>query len=178
MFIYIQMIFLVIAVSIDTFMAGLSCGGSKIRISHAKTALITLVCTGLLVVACAVGELIRSVTPDFFTNIVCFTVLFSLGAMKIFSRKKSEAVRTATVSETLFISVTMSIDGMSVGIGSGIIVTGWLYLILALMSLLITYASIVAGNRLGFSLSKKVSFNFNYISGGLFIILGIVNLAL
>lgn len=178
MFIYIQMLFLVVAVSIDTFMAGLGCGGSKIRISHAKVGLITLVCTSLLIVACILGELIRSVTPDFFTNIVCFAVLFSLGTIKIFSRKKSGAVRLATLSETLFISVTMSIDGMSVGIGSGIVVTGWLYLILAVLSLVITYASIVLGNRLGFSLSDRIGFNFNYISGGLFIILAIVNLAL
>ena len=178
MVIYIQMFFLVVAVSIDTFMAGLSCGGSKIRIGHGRIALITVICTTLLVVACMLGELVRSVTPDMFTNVICFVVLFSLGTMKIFSTKKTDVIRPVTMSETMFISVTMSVDGMSVGIGSGIVVTGWLYFLLGVMSLLITYVSIVVGNRLGFSLSRKVSFNFNYISGGLFIILAIVNLVL
>ena len=79
----LQTVLLVMAVSIDAFVASLAYGTSKIRIPPASVVIITLVCSMFLGVSLLFGSLIRPFVPPMLTKIICFLILVILGLAKL-----------------------------------------------------------------------------------------------
>ncbi len=79
-----QILLLVTALSIDSFVASLAYGASKIRIPPLSVAVITLICSLVLGVSLLFGSLIRPFVPAWMTKIICSTILIVLGLVKLF----------------------------------------------------------------------------------------------
>ena len=80
----IQATILVIALSMDAFVASFAYGTNKIKIPFNSVMVINLICSGLLAIALFLGEVISSFIPPYLTSTICFTILFALGVVKLF----------------------------------------------------------------------------------------------
>lgn len=75
---------LVIALSIDAFVASFSYGTDKIKIPFSSLSVITLICSSTLGISLFIGGLIAPYLPTEFTGILCFLILLILGVIKLF----------------------------------------------------------------------------------------------
>lgn len=79
-----QALLLVTALSLDAFVASVTYGTDKIRISLPCTCLISAVCSGLLGISLLAGNVFRSLIPQRAAAWISFFVLFGLGCVKLF----------------------------------------------------------------------------------------------
>lgn len=101
----IQSIMLVIALSLDAFVASLAYGASRIKVPLVSALMIGLVCTFTLSISLFLGNLIRPLIPDKATNIICFIVIFTIGVIKLFdSSIKTYIKKYKQVHKTLTFS--------------------------------------------------------------------------
>ena len=76
-------ILLVLALSIDAFVASLAYGTSKIKIPFKSAMVIDVVCAAILGIALLAGGLVSQIIPKDVTVGMCFTLLIILGSMKL-----------------------------------------------------------------------------------------------
>ena len=74
---------LAVAMSTDTFVACFAYGANRIRIPPASAAVVTLVSSGILLVALAAGRAVRAFIPQGVVTAVCFALLFVLGIARL-----------------------------------------------------------------------------------------------
>lgn len=74
---------LVCSVSIDSFVASLAYGTSKIKIPFCSVVVISLVCTAMLTISSLLGSWVRPFLPPGLTKAACFGVLFVIGVIKL-----------------------------------------------------------------------------------------------
>ena len=88
-----QALLLVLALSLDSFVAGIAYGAGGIKIP--KLSLLTLggVSTSVLTLSLLAGELLGPLFPAEAVHIVCFLLLFSLGVFKLFDGVLKSAIR-------------------------------------------------------------------------------------
>lgn len=84
LFYFLESIVLVISVSTDAFAAGLAYGASKIKIPNSSLAVISFICSGMLLASMLAGEIINNLIPQELTRSLCFFILFSIGLTKLF----------------------------------------------------------------------------------------------
>lgn len=75
----LEIIILVIALSIDAFVASLAYGADRIKIPMRSAAALSSVSTLILLISMAGGSLISTFLPPQVTAILCFALLFLLG---------------------------------------------------------------------------------------------------
>lgn len=83
LFSILEALVLVVALSVDAFVASLAYGTNKIKIPFRSVVVISLVCSAMLALSLAVGSLVRPFLPPGLTNLLCFAILFVLGAVKL-----------------------------------------------------------------------------------------------
>lgn len=84
LFYLMESIILVISLSTDAFAAGLAYGASKIKIPNLSSAIISLICSGMLLVSMFAGGIINQFIPPEITHSICFFILFAMGLTKLF----------------------------------------------------------------------------------------------
>ena len=75
---------LVVALSVDAFIASFSYGVNSIKIPMLSCLLIDFVCSGTLLLAMLFGTALGAVLPKQWIHIICFGILFLLGIAKLF----------------------------------------------------------------------------------------------
>lgn len=75
---------LVISLSTDAFAAGFAYGANKIKVPSLSSAVISLICSGMLLVSMFAGGIINDFIPLKNTSILCFFILFGMGLVKLF----------------------------------------------------------------------------------------------
>lgn len=80
----ITYITLILALSLDTFMAALSYETSKIKIPFKSNFTISLICALVLMISLIFGNVLGTIIPDFILKWISFTILFGIGAFKVF----------------------------------------------------------------------------------------------
>ena len=80
----IDAILLVVALSMDAFVASFAYGTSKIKIPFKSAIVINVVCSAILGIALFAGSLIGKFIPSIFTTSICFAMLLMLGLAKLF----------------------------------------------------------------------------------------------
>ena len=75
---------LALALTVDSFVAGLGLGSQKIQIPAGAAAAASAVGTGCLAAALGLGEILAPIFPAAGTKVVSVVLLFSLGAFKFF----------------------------------------------------------------------------------------------
>lgn len=78
-----QTVLLVIALSLDVFLACVACGTEKIRIKNAAALTISGICSGVLLLSLLAGSLLEGAIREKYTEILCFAGLFLVGAFKL-----------------------------------------------------------------------------------------------
>lgn len=79
-----QALLLVLAISTDAFVAGIAYGASKIKIPLNSLLIIGIISTGMLALSLFAGDFIAPFLPDTMVKIICFSLLFLLGIIKLF----------------------------------------------------------------------------------------------
>lgn len=74
---------LVLALSVDAFVASFAYGANKIRIPFSSVLVINGVCTTILALSLCMGTLLRPLIRPEFSRIVCFIILLILGLLKL-----------------------------------------------------------------------------------------------
>ena len=78
-----EALLLVVALSLDAFVASFAYGAQRIRIPYSSAAIISVICTAMLAVSLLAGSLLRPFLPQSLTKGLCFAILFLLGLVKL-----------------------------------------------------------------------------------------------
>lgn len=78
-----QIVLLVTALSIDVFVAAMACGAEHILIEKKTALCISVICSGVLFLSLAVGNLLQGFLREEYANWLCFFGLFAVGACKL-----------------------------------------------------------------------------------------------
>lgn len=88
-----ESLLLVLALSIDSFVASFAYGTNHIRIPLSSTVVISTVCSAILGISLLAGVLIRPFVPGELVRAVCFGILLALGLVKVFDSSLKAAIR-------------------------------------------------------------------------------------
>ncbi len=78
-----ESITLVIALSLDAFVASFAYGTNKIKVPALSAVVIDAICTLTLAISLFFGTMLRPFIPQYLTKVMCFGILFILGLMKL-----------------------------------------------------------------------------------------------
>lgn len=78
-----QIFLLIIALSIDVFIASVACGTEKIKIENKAALCISGICSGVLFLSLTIGTLLNGIIKETYTAILCFAGLFLVGVFKL-----------------------------------------------------------------------------------------------
>lgn len=79
----LEALVLVVALSLDAFVASFAYGTRRIKIPFSSVAVISVVCTAMLAVSLLAGSLLRPFLPQGLTKGLCFAILFLLGITRL-----------------------------------------------------------------------------------------------
>lgn len=79
----VQTILLIIALSIDLFLACVACGTEKIKIEKKAALCISGICSGVLLLSLTAGAFFQGIIAEQYTDWICFAGLFLVGAFKL-----------------------------------------------------------------------------------------------
>ena len=129
--IYIEILLLIAALSLDSLAASVSFGLSKIKISIFQSIIISLVCSVILSASLALSGAISELLPIWVTT-----------------PKKLSA------TETLLFAISMSIDGLAAGFGAGLAAEDNI-LTVGITSCVITFLTVYIGNKEGLRVNRQ-----------------------
>ena len=194
----LQYIFLVVALSLDTFAACAALGAKKIRLPFYSLAALSVTCSLSLLAACLFGDWIALlIQPDTARAIGCF-VLMGMGIIQLFhsmvaqffnrlknlkiflricvdcTRADLNQSQTISVSEAIGLAAALSIDGLAAGFGAGMteICAGVVFA----LSILIHLLSGAIGYRVGKKFAQNSRKDFSIGAGAALILLGVFKL--
>ncbi len=78
-----QTFLLIVALSIDVFLASVACGAEQIKIEKKTALCISAVCSGVLFLSLAMGNLLDGVIKEKYTVYLCFAGLLLIGVFKL-----------------------------------------------------------------------------------------------
>lgn len=79
----VQTVLLVIALSLDVFLACVACGTEKIQIKNAAALTISGICSVVLLLSLLAGSFLEGLIKETYTEVLCFLGLFLVGAFKL-----------------------------------------------------------------------------------------------
>ena len=201
-----QTVLLIIALSLDVFLACVACGTEKIQIKNAAALTISGICSGVLLLSLLAGNFLEGVVRETYTEILCFAGLFLVGAFKLteyfikryikkhkflckrvkitFSQLNfilsiynnpvmadKDHSSVMSVSEAVFFSLAMSMDGLFGGLGAGLLdISIWVTI---LCNFLVGIIAVKAGSFLGMRAALKRDMDISWVGGALFVVLAL-----
>lgn len=78
-----QTVLLIVALSVDVFLASVACGTEHIKIEKKTALCISAVCSGVLFLSLTVGNLLDGVIKETYTEWLCFFGLLLVGLFKL-----------------------------------------------------------------------------------------------
>ena len=195
-------ILILLAVSLDVFSFGLTLGFDKIYLSSIKAMFFTLVSCIIFAVPLALSKLLFYIIPKYICFLINGVVLLLLGVCYLsffifkqfikrskfkqngsntsnFNNRQGKYHRITNSPETglkylAFCAVPVNLDAFFTALLSGFSF-GNFYLVLVLY-FVFTFIAVYASNKISFFISKKINLDLTFISGILFIVLGILKL--
>lgn len=71
------------SLSLDSFVAGFAYGGNKIKIPFLSVQIISIICSGIIGLSLLIGSFARNLIPVWLTQVLCFSILFVIGLVKL-----------------------------------------------------------------------------------------------
>lgn len=78
-----QILILILALSIDVFIASMACGTEQIKIGNKTALCVSGVCSGVLFLSLVAGAFLDGIVKERYADILCFVGLFLVGAFKL-----------------------------------------------------------------------------------------------
>lgn len=88
-----QLILLIIALSADAFTASFAYGADKVKIPPLSAVIVAFLSDILLMASLFIGNLLKTYIPPAFTTFFSFSILFVLGAVKLFDSSIRQKIR-------------------------------------------------------------------------------------
>lgn len=163
---------------IDSFLTSVTYGANEIKISKQSIIIISLIGTLFLSISLLFASTIKSILPNYVSNVISFSLLFLLGCSNLISMRSKKKETTSfdrkkvpfvidvyfdgrkadidhssslSLKETIVLAIALSFDSLLSGFGIGLSMIN--IPILLILSFLLNIFSISIGIRLG----KKVS---------------------
>lgn len=95
---FLESLILVVALSVDTFTAGIAYGTSHIKIPVLSALLISLISSSMLVLSSLVGSLFSSMIHPVITKLLCFIILSVIGLIKLCDGLTKNYIRSRKLS--------------------------------------------------------------------------------
>lgn len=89
----LETVLLVVALSVDSFVASVAYGTNKIRIPFVSIMIISVICSLTLALSLFIASVISPVLPPLITKLFCFFILFILGVIKLFDSSIKSLIR-------------------------------------------------------------------------------------
>lgn len=166
----IEAVLLSAALSADALVVSMCYGAAGVKIRIRSVVIISVICTAFLAVSVFAGSFIAQFISAEITKLIGCGIMCLLGFWKMLDCNEEVSVRDMSVKETLLFSVSLSIDGLAAGIGTGI--AGASFLLIMIISLAMTIFAVQMGALIGRRLSGDNSC-WNIISGIILVALGI-----
>lgn len=166
----IEAVLLSAALSADALVVSLCYGAAGVKIRVRSVIIISAICTAFLAVSVFAGELVSQFISSEITRLMGCGIMCLLGFWKMLECNEEVNVRDMSVKETLLFSVSLSLDGLAAGFGTGI--AGGSLLLIMIISAAMTVFSIQIGSLIGRRLSGDNSC-WNIIGGVILVALGI-----
>lgn len=184
---------LVLLLSADAFVFGFSYGMDHVFISPLCICIISVISGLMLTCSFACGDQLLLLLPPFCERFLPFVMLFLLALYKLYDaiprlhtgripisteklshRINAKEVQTISLTEAAFLALTLSVDNIFAGLGTG---TCALPLWVLLLSAVVTHAAaILLGWYGGRTCSRYCSFRLSFISSLLLFALAFVQL--
>jgi len=194
-FYFLEIFLLVIALSIDSFVASFAYGANKIKIPISSVAVINIICTLVLGVSLFLGSAIGSYIPPNLIklfdstsksfikknnninkeiNFSMFNLSFILQIYVNPENADKDLSKSLSVKESVALALALSMDALAAGFGAGIADISYS---LVLFSFLVVNTSLmVIACNLGGKVSEKINMDISWISGVLLIVLAFLKL--
>lgn len=190
---FCSFLLLSIALSTDTFTAGLSYSMEKVRVPFSSLCMLSLVSGFMFTLSLIAGQKASSLIPSKVTTALSFLILLSLSVYKLYDAlpgrfHPAKDLTTASFSEKInkkepdrlspaeaaVLSVILSIDSITAGVSSG--APALSPAIIFLISSSIHFLSFLLGLFTGQKLLHKISCSFSFLPAVLFFLLAVSRL--
>ncbi len=184
---------LVIVLSLDAFTAGLSYGIEKVKVPLSSLMIIAMISGAMLTLSLFAGHILLNFISPTFTKVLSFLVLFLLSLYKFYDafprlhftkhRLTTEVItqninkhpkEILSLSEAVVLATALSIDNVSAGICTGMI------LFSVPLTLLVTFfihlISLSTGVLTGCFFFKNSSKNFSWLGAAILMLLALLRL--
>ncbi|MCL2702486.1 MAG: manganese efflux pump [Defluviitaleaceae bacterium] len=171
---FMEALLLTATLSVDALAAGFAYGGNGIKIGFWKAMIINIICGAVLGLSLLAGASVRGFMPAWLTAVICFTILFILGLIKLIN--KSEAARTVkslSAGEAAVLALALSLDGLAAGFGAALGNINIPTLLAA--SLVMNLLAVLLGCHFGGKIARK-RLNMNWLAGMVLIGLAVTKL--
>lgn len=184
---------LAIALSLDTFTAGLSYSAGRVRIPLGSMIIIALISGLTFTLSLIAGNLLFSLLPRFLTKFFSFLVLLLLAAYKLYDAlprhdRRAESFTTSGISqkinqkdvqilsggEAALLSLALSVDSISAGLSAGFKAPH--PAVSFCTAAAVHFLSIACGYRAGDLLARRLSCNFSLLPAALLFFLALFRL--
>lgn len=88
-----EILLLVVALSLDSFVASFAYGSSKIKIPASSAVIISVIGCTFLGISLCLGSMIKTIIPSAITSLFCFTLLFILGVVKLYDSSMKALIK-------------------------------------------------------------------------------------
>lgn len=174
----IKGIVLIFALTMDSFVVSFAYGVSRIRMGTAIVIGMNLVMSGLLGAAIFTGNRLASLLPEGVTQIVGFLLLFAIGSYRLYSyfhnrstKENDTEVKELSMLGGLGLAFVLSLDSLAVGIGTGLVESGQMLLVLG--SFAAGIAMMKAGWFLGNGSRQVFNRDLSWLSGVCLLLLAV-----
>jgi len=178
--------FIIIMFSIDNFLVSTSYSIKGINISFQYILVICLTNTLSLLLSFIFSDILELFLSDMIIKFIGFIILFSLGIYNMFqgkiksyfsNKKRNRFInayldetkadfdnsKNLGLSETLVLSLILSLDSLIGGISIGIFNLNYIYFLIVMF--IINFIFLILGKYIGKYLNQIINFNLSYLCG-------------
>lgn len=190
---YCSFLLLCIALSADTFAAGLSYSASKVRVPIGSMCILSLISAITFTLSVSTGEKISTMIPSKISTLLSFFILLFLAVYKLYdalpdryhlpvafttlsfsSRVNQKEPERLSPFESATLAFMLSIDSITAGFSQG--TPSLSPAVIFLFSFAVHFLSILFGILAGNRLSEKFSCNLSFLPALLFFLLALKSL--
>jgi len=187
---YLQLLFIVLAVSFDSFTVGVALGTKQIKVSILALCMLMFCSTTVVYLSMTLSSFIQPFFPSFFENIIGSVIFIILGTILLFThtnhqqnertlpllkkphKADKDQSNSISVKEAFILGTALAFDAFGAGFGAAMI--GYTATITAslvgLMSGLLLYIGLLLGNVLG---KTKILSTFSFLPPVILLLIGV-----
>lgn len=167
---------LIIALTTDSFVVSFAYGLERTRMPFEIVAGMNLIMSSFLGTAVLAGNFISSFLPENMTSKLGTLLLFGIGFYKVWEyfskrniKKEEEMLKKLTPAEGFILAFVLSLDSLAVGLGTGLVQSGQLFL--AAGSFAGGIFMMELGWNVGYRFCRTVKKDLSWVSGACLLLL-------